>query len=63
MNAILLFFAIPAALCLTGCGFSGATEEAGEPQAGRTMYRAPAGSEIGETIPTPAPQKVPGESH
>jgi hypothetical protein len=47
---------------LAGCSwFDSAEEYKSEP--GRTIYRAPAGSEIGDAIPTPPPQKVPGESH
>jgi hypothetical protein len=62
VNVISLLFAIAATFYLAGCGFFGGVEEVGQPQTGRTVYRAHGESDIADAAATPAPQKVPGES-
>ena len=61
MKPIFQAMTLIATFFLAGCGFFGDVEEVGEPQPGHTVYRAPGGSDAGDAVATPAPQKVPGE--
>jgi hypothetical protein len=59
VKRILTAVAITAAFF--GCGLFKEPEEVRE-QTGRTVYRIPGGNAAEMSSPTPAPQKIPGES-
>jgi len=61
VKRIFLAITIMATFILVSCGFFGAPEEVRQ-QPGRAIYRAPGEIVASNESPTPAPQKVPGES-
>jgi hypothetical protein len=61
VKRILPGVAITAAFLFGGCSLFRPPEEVRE-QSGRTTYRVPGGNAAEMSSPTPAPQKIPGES-
>jgi hypothetical protein len=61
VKRILPAVAITAVFLFAGCSLFRTPEEVRE-QSDRTVYRVPGGSVAEMPSPTPAPQKVPGES-
>ena len=58
-----LFVATTAAFFISGCGFFGNTGEVRQQQSGKTVFKSAGQPESDGATATPAPQKIPGETH